>query len=230
MYDATTIAITSAIASVIGRTRPAEVADAASRTTSAASVAYATEESGSEAKIGRASFWRERLCSSAVGRGGPRTARLSATAPSRVLMAARRPEARRGSRRSRHRALARTGRSRRAARGRRGDSEAARHHSIEIDRVVLQGGPQFRGTDLSGERRQVDDARRESMLALLLGLRTDGPGQAPAFAGGPAVPYLPCKREHDPTLGRAAQRRVTIPAGRLRKLAAPLAGNRRPAR
>ena len=41
----------------IGKTRCAEVAETATRTTSADSVAYATDESGSDAKIGSASHF-----------------------------------------------------------------------------------------------------------------------------------------------------------------------------
>ncbi len=56
-YDATTIASRAAMPSEIGKTRWAAPSDAPTSTTSAASVAYATEESGSEAKIGRASHF-----------------------------------------------------------------------------------------------------------------------------------------------------------------------------
>src|SRR6478735_10119658 len=63
-----------------GRTRWAAVIDAPTRTTSAASVAYATEESGSDAKIGRASFFESSVSPiSAAARGRPIRVRLSAS-------------------------------------------------------------------------------------------------------------------------------------------------------
>jgi hypothetical protein len=62
----------AAIAIEMGRTRWAAVTEAATRTTRAASVAYATEESGSDAKNGQCEFLREeRLAHLAAG---PRTA------------------------------------------------------------------------------------------------------------------------------------------------------------
>src|SRR2546421_3537270 len=48
----------------MGNTRWADVAETARRTTSAASVAYATDESGSEAKIGSASHFGSSVSSS----------------------------------------------------------------------------------------------------------------------------------------------------------------------
>ena len=55
----------------MGKTRCAAPAEAATRTTSADSVAYATDESGSEAKIGSASVFGSSVSSSsplAIGR------------------------------------------------------------------------------------------------------------------------------------------------------------------
>ena len=72
--ESTTIASTAAMASETGRTRWADPSDAAMRTASAASVAYATEESGSEAKIGRARVFDSSVSwMSPVARGGPTT-------------------------------------------------------------------------------------------------------------------------------------------------------------
>ncbi len=51
------------MASEIGRTRYALATEAVTRTTSAASVAYATDDSGSDAKIGSASFFESSVCS-----------------------------------------------------------------------------------------------------------------------------------------------------------------------
>ena len=54
--------------------------DAPTRTTSAASVAYATEESGSDAKIGRASVFESSVSPiSAAARGRPIKARFTAS-------------------------------------------------------------------------------------------------------------------------------------------------------
>src|SRR6266540_3809717 len=76
----TTIARSAAITNEIGRMKCAAAADAATRTTSPDSVAYATEESGSEAKTGSASFFdRSVSSSSALARGRPTTSRLSAS-------------------------------------------------------------------------------------------------------------------------------------------------------
>ena len=58
----------------------AAVAEAAIRTTSAASVAYATDESGSDAKIGSASLLESSVsCISAEERGRPIRVRFSAS-------------------------------------------------------------------------------------------------------------------------------------------------------
>src|SRR3989475_9782677 len=62
----------------IGKTRYAEAADAATSTTRADSVAYATDDRGSDAKIGRARVFGSNVSSSsplAIGR--PTIARLS---------------------------------------------------------------------------------------------------------------------------------------------------------
>ena len=60
----------------IGNTRCAEVAEAATRTTSAYSVAYATDESGSDAKIGNASHFGSSVsCSWPVCIGRPTSTR-----------------------------------------------------------------------------------------------------------------------------------------------------------
>ncbi len=56
-YERTTMPSRQAIPIEIGKTRCAEVAETATRTTSADSVAYATDESGSDAKIGSASHF-----------------------------------------------------------------------------------------------------------------------------------------------------------------------------
>src|SRR2546427_11435540 len=62
----------------IGKTRYAEAADAATSTTRADSVAYATDERGSEAKIGRAKvFGSSASSSSPLAIGRPTIARLS---------------------------------------------------------------------------------------------------------------------------------------------------------
>src|SRR5262249_10175569 len=80
VYESTTIASTVAIAIETGRTRCAEAADVPTSTTRAASVAYATDESGSAAKIGSASvFGGSGSANSAVARGGPIRARLNAS-------------------------------------------------------------------------------------------------------------------------------------------------------
>jgi len=64
----------------IGRTRWAELTEAATRTARAASVAYATEEIGSDEKIGSAkNFGSNRSSSCPVSRGRPMRARLAAT-------------------------------------------------------------------------------------------------------------------------------------------------------
>src|SRR3989440_2326686 len=62
----------------MGNTRWADVAETARRTTSADSVAYATEDSGSDAKIGSASHFGSSVSSnSPVAIGRPTTARFS---------------------------------------------------------------------------------------------------------------------------------------------------------
>src|SRR6476661_6476373 len=62
----------------IGKTRWADVAEAATRTTSADSVAYATDDSGSDAKIGSASHFGSSVSSySSFAIGRPTTIRLS---------------------------------------------------------------------------------------------------------------------------------------------------------
>jgi hypothetical protein len=80
VYERTTMPSTAAIAIETGRTRWAAVIDAPTRTTSAASVAYATDESGSDAKIGSASFFESSVSPiSAAARGRPIRARLTAS-------------------------------------------------------------------------------------------------------------------------------------------------------
>jgi hypothetical protein len=80
VYEMTTIARTTEIAIEIGQTRWALPADAPTRTTSAASVAYATEDNGSAEKIGSArNFERSVSPNSAVARGRPITARFTAS-------------------------------------------------------------------------------------------------------------------------------------------------------
>jgi hypothetical protein len=70
------------MAAEIGSTRCAALAEAATRTTSADSVAYATDERGSEAKTGSASFFDSSVsCISALARGRPISARFTETAP-----------------------------------------------------------------------------------------------------------------------------------------------------
>src|SRR5882724_2556547 len=72
------MASNAAMASEIGKTRYAEAAEAATSTTRADSVAYATEDRGSDAKIGRARVFGSSVSSSsplAIGR--PTIARLS---------------------------------------------------------------------------------------------------------------------------------------------------------
>src|ERR1700751_700494 len=95
MYEMTTTARRIAIAIEIGNTRCADAALTPTSTTRADSVAYATEESGSEAKIGSASHLGRRvssICPVRIGRpttsrrarrggpevpgGGPRRSRL----------------------------------------------------------------------------------------------------------------------------------------------------------
>src|SRR6266566_6897776 len=78
MYETTTTASRTAIAIEIGKTRCADAAEAATSTTRADSVAYATDDRGSDAKIGRASVFGSSVSSSsplAIGR--PTIARLS---------------------------------------------------------------------------------------------------------------------------------------------------------
>src|SRR5438445_488839 len=63
-YESTTIARRTEIAIEIGRTRCSAAIPAPRRTTIAASVAYATDESGSDAKIGSAISFRSSVSSS----------------------------------------------------------------------------------------------------------------------------------------------------------------------
>src|SRR5882724_7489427 len=93
------MASNAAMASEIGKTRYAEAAEAATSTTRADSVAYATEDSGSEAKIGRAKVFGSSVSSSsplAIGR--PTMARLNGRtgpAPGNALLICRARRARR---------------------------------------------------------------------------------------------------------------------------------------
>jgi len=90
VYERTTTARTAAIAIEIGRTRWPDPAEAAISTASAASVAYATDESGSEAKIGRASvFERSVSCISPLARGRPTTTRLKTSSVVSLIPASR---------------------------------------------------------------------------------------------------------------------------------------------
>src|SRR6266536_605897 len=74
----TTIASSAAITNEIGRMSWPAAADAATSTTSPDSVAYATEESGSEAKTGSASFFERRVSSiSPVALGRPTRRRFT---------------------------------------------------------------------------------------------------------------------------------------------------------
>src|SRR5947209_5631177 len=63
MYESTTIASRIEMAIEIGKTKCADAALTPTRTTSADSVAYATEESGSDAKIGSARVFGRRVSS-----------------------------------------------------------------------------------------------------------------------------------------------------------------------
>jgi len=62
-YDETTIAMSAAIASAIGMTRPYTTTLAPSRTVRISSVAYATEDSASEEKTGSARILGSSVCS-----------------------------------------------------------------------------------------------------------------------------------------------------------------------
>ena len=92
MYETTTMARSVAIAIEIGKTRCADAAETASSTTSADSVAYATEDNGSEAKIGRASVFGSSVSSSwPVCIGRPTKSRRKRRGGARTSVMARAP-------------------------------------------------------------------------------------------------------------------------------------------
>jgi hypothetical protein len=83
VYETTTMARTAAIAIEIGSTRSSAASETPTSTTIAASVAYATDESGSAEKIGRASVFERRVsCISSLGRGLPTRTRFTTPRPS----------------------------------------------------------------------------------------------------------------------------------------------------